>query len=874
MSTELGEPSLAMSQPPSPPLSPVPAGPRLWVARSRLTALLEESRSWPVTLVVAPAGAGKTTSVAAWSRSTDRMPVSWVRSGAQVAPGELAGLLLATADVAERGRDLTALHGAAARSILVVDDAHLLPSAAFRLVDEVLATSPNAVRLVLLCRWDPPLRKLEPTLEGKLRVLRGDVLRLTDVEARRLVRLHGPGLPDESVDVILERSSGWAAVLALAARTVAAAPDPVAAAGRLADPGLGVADLLANQVFATLDDRTRHLLLCIAGEESATAAAALALTGDPGADALLHSLADSGLLVLREEAAQQDGLASEPVFRVHPLLGEVTRRRLYQGGVAVSQARATVRRAALSDLARGQVPVAFTRLVRAQAWADAVAVMATRGDELVTKVTSQALAAVAEAAPELVYDAPRAWIPLALDRWTAADPIAASYWIRRVQAHPGEATFAPVELALLRLLSARMGGESPEAAVEHARRVADVEAAPPAAPSLFTWLLLELGVAEAWLGGLTEAHGHLRWAAAVAEPVSRQLLAAALSQLAQTEFLLGHHRSAEVLTTRLLARVPSTAAMNAVTARAYVVRDLVMPRPESSDDLLHLASVSFPPALDDPMTRALRAIWVARRLYLTGAFEDSAVWLELPEGMPPPPHVRARLALERCVPAMHRQDAESLSLIRAELASLQADAEAALVDAFLAELRDDPAEAAEALVPAAAGQLRGPLPHTRTSAAVFRAQLLDQVGHPADALGVLQEAIDRTAPQRVARPFLGVSVRGTPTPILLRRLSQRCPSPWLVELERAVSAWSPADSRPAEPDGTAYHEGTPHPPALTRREREVLAELARGSTYADIAAALYVTENTVKTHVSAAYAKLGVSRRSQALKVARTLGLV
>jgi DNA-binding CsgD family transcriptional regulator len=63
-------------------------------------------------------------------------------------------------------------------------------------------------------------------------------------------------------------------------------------------------------------------------------------------------------------------------------------------------------------------------------------------------------------------------------------------------------------------------------------------------------------------------------------------------------------------------------------------------------------------------------------------------------------------------------------------------------------------------------------------------------------------------------------------------------------------------------------------PVLSPREREVLAELARGSTYADIAAALFVSENTVKTHVSSLYGKLAVSRRSEALAVARSQHLL
>ena len=54
----------------------------------------------------------------------------------------------------------------------------------------------------------------------------------------------------------------------------------------------------------------------------------------------------------------------------------------------------------------------------------------------------------------------------------------------------------------------------------------------------------------------------------------------------------------------------------------------------------------------------------------------------------------------------------------------------------------------------------------------------------------------------------------------------------------------------------------------------MLIELARGSTYADIAANLFVSENTVKTHISSLYSKLSAGRRSEALAVARTLHLI
>jgi DNA-binding NarL/FixJ family response regulator len=57
---------------------------------------------------------------------------------------------------------------------------------------------------------------------------------------------------------------------------------------------------------------------------------------------------------------------------------------------------------------------------------------------------------------------------------------------------------------------------------------------------------------------------------------------------------------------------------------------------------------------------------------------------------------------------------------------------------------------------------------------------------------------------------------------------------------------------------------TPSLDALTAREREVLAELARGRSNREIARALHVSEKTVKAHVSSVLAKLGVQDRTQA----------
>lgn len=63
-------------------------------------------------------------------------------------------------------------------------------------------------------------------------------------------------------------------------------------------------------------------------------------------------------------------------------------------------------------------------------------------------------------------------------------------------------------------------------------------------------------------------------------------------------------------------------------------------------------------------------------------------------------------------------------------------------------------------------------------------------------------------------------------------------------------------------------------PNLTVREHEVLQRLAAGDSIASVAKSLYMSESTVKTHVSKVYDKLGVHNRAGAVMAAVRLGLV
>jgi NarL family two-component system response regulator LiaR len=84
------------------------------------------------------------------------------------------------------------------------------------------------------------------------------------------------------------------------------------------------------------------------------------------------------------------------------------------------------------------------------------------------------------------------------------------------------------------------------------------------------------------------------------------------------------------------------------------------------------------------------------------------------------------------------------------------------------------------------------------------------------------------------------------------------------------------------PDSGGEAEPGPFAPNLTQqkslgvtaRELEILTLIARGLSNREIAAQLFVSENTVKTHCSRAFNKLGATRRTQAVRRGKELGLL
>jgi DNA-binding NarL/FixJ family response regulator len=83
-----------------------------------------------------------------------------------------------------------------------------------------------------------------------------------------------------------------------------------------------------------------------------------------------------------------------------------------------------------------------------------------------------------------------------------------------------------------------------------------------------------------------------------------------------------------------------------------------------------------------------------------------------------------------------------------------------------------------------------------------------------------------------------------------------------------------ARSNPTTDNGVAIDYNQIKKTGLTQREHDVLVKMAEGLSNQEIATQLYLSESTIKTHVSSILFKLEARRRSQAVQIARQLKIV
>ncbi len=328
-------------------LFPPTAGPVL-LPRPRLERIVAEATRRPLTLVVAPAGYGKTTLVTRWIESTDAR-VAWlsldaadddaqrfweylVFALAAVAPEavEEARLRLEAVDPDLETVAVSVLNGFAdpstPRTVLVLDDVHLLerPEVTGGL-GTLIEQAPPALRFLLLTRSDPALPLGRLRARGLLTELRQDDLRFGADEVGAYLGKMGVEVSEEAVRRLSERTEGWAASLQLAALSLERMDEPDRAAfiADFSGNDRFVVDYLVDEVLADRTPGEHDFLLAtsvldrMCAPVCAVVAEAAGVTSDPPD---LRELERKGLFVLPLDRERR-------WYRYHHLFAELLRVR-------------------------------------------------------------------------------------------------------------------------------------------------------------------------------------------------------------------------------------------------------------------------------------------------------------------------------------------------------------------------------------------------------------------------------------------------------------------------------------------------------------------------------------------------------------------
>ncbi len=205
------------------------------VDRTRLLDRLHRPESSRVTIIIAPAGYGKTTLAEQWARTVShpviRIAVSPSRASATDLVEDIAGALGETpaaaphakshaacvSDVIAAMNAIVAEHGALT---LILDDfEQVIAPEALATVDTVIAGMPAGAHLMVLSRSTPGLTLARLRAIGRVRTFTADDLRFTLDEA--IVALDGVSLTQAQVRRVVECTEGWITGIRLAREAIA-----------------------------------------------------------------------------------------------------------------------------------------------------------------------------------------------------------------------------------------------------------------------------------------------------------------------------------------------------------------------------------------------------------------------------------------------------------------------------------------------------------------------------------------------------------------------------------------------------------------------------------------------------------------------------
>ena len=866
-----------------------PPRPRGMVYRPRLLEMLQRGVDGPLTLVSAPAGTGKTVLVSSWAAS-GRAPgtVAWVsldevelqattlwaivvdalgRNGVDVSSEAPA--------VGARPRDRHFLAWLAAQIaahpqpvVLILDCDGLLPPDAASGLDYLVRRSFGRLRLVLVTRVDPPLPLHRYRLAGTMAEVRMADLAFTTSEARALLAGNGVHLPADVMDTVVTRTQGWAAGLRLAGIALARRADQKEAVREFSGDTGTVAEYLIAEVLNAQPPDTRELLLHTSVVDILRPGLVEVLAGS-------RAQRDLGRLV-RGNVFVEEIPESRGAYRYHPLFRELLRAQLaYESPAKVVELR---RDAAKWMFDQGLLAEAVRHAVATQAW-EAAANYIVDDLAIGQLLVERGPGALTDLVVNLPDDAEGVAVSLVRSALAMAglDVEGCAEHLAHAQAllgGAGEAPWPAAELAVNVLVLVRARAVADGAVALDAASVVQrlLRQAQPGRlarhPELAALVAACRGAALLFSGQLEAARDAFAAGARAGEHPGREypvidclghlaLIAAQRGQLRRAVDLAAQGVATQSRAGFATSWCPSAAEV----ALAWVHTETCSLAAARRHALRAAESLSLG---QDPMPRAMLALVNARIRRARGDLDGAlSVLAEARSGEPTLPNwLQDRLQVEEAaLSIVNGQPDVAVTLVE----HLSDSTEGTLV---LARARLARGEALDSPVVTLSPQA-APLAD-RVGGWLLETSRQLSIGEEQGALRALESSLRLAAPQLIRRPY-----REAPDDVrrLLRKndgLASR--HGWLDE-GLAAGRTPPRQRRRRDPaDDELTPVGIVEP--LTEKEREVLSHLDALLTTDEIAGAMFVSVNTVRTHVRNILRKLAASRRNEAVRRARELKLI
>ena len=756
--------------------------------------------------------------------------------------------------------------------ILVLDCDGVLPGDVAARLNSLIRRSGGGLRVVLLTREDPLLPLHRYRLDDAMVEVRMADLAFTSGEARKMLGGMGVRLSSATMDAIIGRTQGWAAGLRMAAMSLAHRDDGEEAAKKLAGDAGTVAEYLLAEVLDTQPKALRQLLLDTSVVDVLRPGLAVALAG-PHADRALSFLVHGNAFL--EELGDVPG-----GYRYHHLFRELLRAQLAYESPARSIQLHRVAAAWHAD--NGLVVDAVRHAVVTKDWQTA-ALYAVDDLSIVTLLKareneplSEALARIpktAKGAPLTIVRAARA---AASGDWKAAASGVRSAR-RRLASRPDSWPAGELSVAVLQLVCARQAGAADVVhdAAAKANALMDLQESGRLAahPEIRAVIQSSLGAALVIAGRLDAAAEAFDVAAERGKVAGREhALIDALGHGALLAALDGDlTRSAElalraVRVSSAAGQTPVACPSAAEVALAYVHTE----RYDLDGGKQHAERAAACEATPhDPLPNAMLVLTNARLCWAEGDHVAARALLDAAAargGLPDWLADRLHLDSIAMLVADGRYDeatnqSQQLTQPESREAGLELAGERPITTA---EHTGTPA--------VRISSQRAPL-SVRVETLVRSATRYARAGADKQAVRELDRALRLAAPELSRRAF-----REAPEDIwrLLRQHDElRARHAWLTDRQPQASAGNqvPRARNPLRDFESSDQPRRIYEP-LTDKESEVLGHLSELLTTEEIAAVMFISVNTVRTHVRNILRKLAASRRNEAVRRARALRLI